>query len=86
MYFFYLAFVFTFSSCGLRSFAPLKVMPVIIAAVISSSLTCRCIGIGFGCFLVMEEANSREGHGDVVFVAGFNHMVVAKGATGLCHI
>ena len=34
----------------------------------------------------MEEANSREGHGDVVFVARFDDMIVTNRATGLRHI
>ena len=34
----------------------------------------------------MEEANSREGHGDVVLVARFDDMIVANRPTGLRHI
>ena len=33
--------------------------------------------------LVVEEAHVGEGHGDVVFVAGHDDMVVAHGAAGL---
>ena len=39
-----------------------------------------------GDILVMEEANSREGHGDIVLVARFDDMIVANRPTGLCHI
>ena len=61
-------------------------MPVVIAVVISSSLTCSCIGRDVRGILVMEEANSREGHGDVVLVARFDDMIVANRPTGLRHI
>ena len=36
--------------------------------------------------LVVEEANSREGHGNVVLVARFDDMIVTNRATGLRHI
>ena len=34
---------------------------------------------------MMEQADAREGHGDVVFVAGFDDMVVAHRSAGLGH-
>lgn len=43
-------------------------------------------GIVRGDILVMEEANSREGHGDIVLVARFDDMIVANRPTGLRYI
>ena len=36
--------------------------------------------------LVVEQAHASEGHGDAVFVAGHDDMVVANRAAGLCDI
>lgn len=35
---------------------------------------------------MMEQSDTCHGHGDVVFIACFNHMVVANGASGLCDV
>ena len=35
---------------------------------------------------MMEQTHAREGHGDAVFVAGLDDVVVANAATGLCNI
>ena len=35
---------------------------------------------------MMEQSYSCEGHGDAIFVAGLDDVVVANAATRLCHI
>ena len=34
---------------------------------------------------MMEQSDVGEGHGDAVFVAGLDDIIVADGTTGLCY-